>query len=102
MDANAGSNIVASTRQRPSVSFRPGQSFAAWRLVQVENKMNITDYLSDDGQTMLAVCSAFGLKETAGGGDVQPLKLSEWNELERQIRNSSMKTPAALRGHAAD
>jgi len=29
--------------------------------------MNITDYLSDDGQTMLALCSAFGLKEAAGG-----------------------------------
>jgi len=27
--------------------------------------MNIADYLSDDGQTMLALCSAFGLKEAA-------------------------------------
>jgi len=64
--------------------------------------MNISDYLSDDGQTMLELCSAFGLKEAAGGEDVQPLKLSEWNELERQIRSSSMKTPAALRGRTAD
>src|SRR6266850_3919421 len=65
--------------------------------------MNIADYLSDDGQAMLALCSAFGLKEAAAGGeDVQPLKLSEWNQLERQIRSSSIKTPAALRGRTAD
>ncbi len=64
--------------------------------------MNITDYLSDDGQTMLAVCSTFGLKEAAGGEEVQPLKLSEWNELERQIRSSSIKIPSALRGRTAD
>jgi len=64
--------------------------------------MNIADYLSDDGQTMLALCSAFRLKEAAAGEDVQPLKLSEWNELERQIRSSSIKIPSALRGRTAD
>src|SRR5882724_12132853 len=102
MDANAGSSIVASAWQRPGVSFRPGQSFTAWRLVLVENKMNITDYLSDDGQTMLALCSAVGLKDAAAGEDSRPLKLSEWNALDRQIRNSSIKTPAALQGRTAD
>src|SRR3989442_6901983 len=64
--------------------------------------MNITDYLSDDGQAMLALCSVFGLKETAAEEDAQPLKLSEWNELERQIRGSAVKTAAALRGRTAD
>src|SRR6266705_2923862 len=64
--------------------------------------MNISDYLSDDGQAMLALCSAFGLKEAAAGEDLQPLKLSEWNELERQIRGSPVKTAAALRGRTAD
>src|SRR5205807_182551 len=88
--------------QRPGVSIRPDQSFAAWRLDDSENKMNITDYLSDDGQAMLALCSVFGLKEAAEGEEIQPLKLSEWNELERQIRGSSIKTPAALRGRTAE
>src|SRR6266404_971435 len=64
--------------------------------------MNITDYLSDDGQAMLTLCSTFGLKEAAVAEDVQPLKLSEWNELERQIRSSAIKTPAALRGRTAN
>jgi len=64
--------------------------------------MNITDYLSDDGQTMLALCSAVGLKDAAAGEDSRPLKLSEWNALDRQIRNSSIKTPAALQGRTAD
>src|SRR5437899_2919228 len=64
--------------------------------------MNITDYLSDDGQAMLALCSAFGQKEAAAGEDLQPLKLSEWNELERKIRGSPVKTAAALRGRTAD
>src|SRR5438445_2459399 len=64
--------------------------------------MNITDYLSDDGQAMLALCSAFGQKEAPAGEEVQPLKLSEWNELERQIRGSAAKTTGALRGRTAE
>src|SRR5438874_2496033 len=58
--------------------------------------MDIRDYLGDDGQAVLALCSAAGL---SGNADApQPFKLSEWNELERQIENSSLKQPAALQG----
>ena len=33
---------------------------------------------------------------------MSPLKLSEWNQLERKIRESALKTPAALQGRNAD
>ena len=63
--------------------------------------MDIRDYLSDDGQTLLALCSTL----TAPGNDAsdapQPFKLSEWNELARQIEASSLKQPAALQGRTA-
>src|SRR5437660_728685 len=59
--------------------------------------MNVQDYLSDDGQVMLALCSPFGLRESAGASE-QPLKLSEWNELAHQIESSSIKNPAGLQG----
>src|SRR5437762_1349812 len=64
--------------------------------------MNVQDYLSDDGQAMLALCSAFGLKEA---GEVetspQPFKLSEWNQFEKQLSNSAFKSPASLQGQSA-
>src|ERR1041385_3718143 len=68
----------------------------------METKMNITDYLSDDGQVMLALCSAFGLKEPNGTEELQPFKLSEWNQLERKITGSEIKTPAGLLGRSAE
>ncbi len=61
--------------------------------------MDIRDYLGDDGQAVLALCSGFALET---GTELEPLRLSEWNELERQIDSSRLKHPAALQGLAAD
>jgi predicted Rossmann fold nucleotide-binding protein DprA/Smf involved in DNA uptake len=55
------------------------------------------DYLNDDGHALLALCSNLALRE----GE-EPFKLSEWNQLARQIQGSSLKQPAALQGRAAD
>src|SRR6266446_5030916 len=41
MDADAGSGIVAAAWQRPGVSLRPGQSFAAWRLASAVQSPNL-------------------------------------------------------------
>jgi predicted Rossmann fold nucleotide-binding protein DprA/Smf involved in DNA uptake len=64
--------------------------------------MNAHDYLGDDGQAMLLLCSSLALPAKAKEMDLSPLKLSEWNQLERKIRESSLKTPAALQGQSAD
>ena len=64
--------------------------------------MNAHDYLSDDGQVLLALCSAFALTESADADGLEPFKLSEWNQLARQIQGSPLKQPAALRGQTAD
>ena len=64
--------------------------------------MDIRDYLSDDGQVLLALCSAFALPEDAAAGGAAPFTLSEWNKLARQIHTSPLKQPAALHGRAAD
>jgi DNA processing protein len=61
--------------------------------------MDIRDYLSDDGQAMLALCSSFGLP---AGPSPDPFRLSEWNQLARQIQDSPLKQPAALQGRTAD
>src|SRR2546426_944898 len=62
--------------------------------------MDIRDHLSDDGQAVLALCSAFALPDEAAEG-LDPFKLSEWNQLARRIDDSSLKRPAALQGHTA-
>jgi DNA processing protein len=62
--------------------------------------MDIRDYLSDDGQVVLALCSSLATKGS-GDDDLQPFKLSEWNELYSQIENSNLKNPAALQGRDA-
>ena len=64
--------------------------------------MNAHEYLSNDGHALLALCSAFALPETAAADGLQPFKLSEWNQLDRQIRGSSLKIPGALRGCSGD
>ncbi|MBI3852025.1 MAG: DNA-protecting protein DprA [Verrucomicrobia bacterium] len=64
--------------------------------------MNPHDYLSADGQAMLLLCSSLALPPTAKEMDLSPLKLGEWNQLERKIRESSLKSPAALQGRSAD
>ena len=62
--------------------------------------MNVTDYLSEDGLVVLALCSAFALPE--GGSEAAPFTLSEWNKLARQIHDSPLKQPAALTGRTAE
>jgi predicted Rossmann fold nucleotide-binding protein DprA/Smf involved in DNA uptake len=60
--------------------------------------MDIREYLSDDGQAVLALCSSVALpphEETIGGA---PFTLSEWNKLEKQIEKSPLKKPSALNG----
>ena len=64
--------------------------------------MNAREHLSDDGQAMLLLCSSLALPPAAAETDLSPLKLSEWNQLERKIRESSWKHPAALHGRSAD
>jgi DNA processing protein len=63
--------------------------------------METRDYLSDDGQAMLALCSALALPKDALDAPT-PFKLSEWNELARQIEESPLKRPAELQGRSAD
>jgi len=64
--------------------------------------MDIRDYLSDDGQALLALCSNFALPENARSEGLEPFKLSEWNQLARQIHDSDLQTPAGLQGQTAD
>lgn len=64
--------------------------------------MNAHEYLGDDGQTMLLLCSSLALPPTAKEVELSPLKLSEWNHLERKLRESPLKSPAALHGRRAD
>ena len=63
--------------------------------------MNAHEYLGDDGQAMLLLCSSLALPPTAKETELSPLKLGEWNQLERKIRESSLKTPATLHGRSA-
>src|SRR5207302_1591725 len=57
--------------------------------------------LSEDGQAMLGLCSAFGLGEATTESDLEPFKLSEWNQFTRQLESSTLKTPSALPGCSA-
>jgi DNA processing protein len=63
--------------------------------------MNVSDYLSDDGLALLALCSAYALPERAAGGDLAPFTLSEWNKLARQVHASPLQRPSALQGRTA-
>ena len=64
--------------------------------------MNTHEHLSDDGQAMLLLCSSLALPPAAKETGLTPLKLNEWNQLERKLRESPIKSPAALPGRAAD
>ena len=63
--------------------------------------MNVHDYLSDNGQAMLLLCSAFALPGDAPPTGPAPFKLSEWNQLARKIHGSPLASPAALAGRSA-
>ncbi|MCU0782445.1 MAG: DNA-processing protein DprA [Verrucomicrobia bacterium] len=64
--------------------------------------MNAHEYLGDDGQAMLLLCSSLAVPATAKETVLSQLKLSEWNQLERKIRESSLRSPAALLGRTAE
>jgi predicted Rossmann fold nucleotide-binding protein DprA/Smf involved in DNA uptake len=62
--------------------------------------MDVRQYLSDDGQALLALCSPFALTDDRLDGG--PFTLAEWNKIEKQIQQSSWKHPAELQGQTAD
>ena len=64
--------------------------------------MDIRDYLSDDGQVVLALCSALGLRDNGSGTEASSFTLSEWNDLEKQIAASSFRQPAEMQGRNAE
>jgi len=63
--------------------------------------MNANEYLSEDGQIMLLLCSSLALPGKGAETEVAPFKLSEWNQLERKIRESALKHLTALQGRSA-
>ena len=63
--------------------------------------MNISEFLSDDGHAILALCSHLGLRAGSGANDLDPFKPSEWNVLANRIENSALRSPAGLNGLAA-
>jgi predicted Rossmann fold nucleotide-binding protein DprA/Smf involved in DNA uptake len=67
------------------------------RLLQ-RTEVDIRDYLSDDGQVVLALCSTLALPDN---GVVAPFTLSQWNDLEEEIEKSVFKRPSALQGRNA-
>src|ERR1051325_8770807 len=60
--------------------------------------MDIHDYLGNEGQAVLALCSSLALPDDDAP---EPFKLSGWNELSRQIGKSALKDPSALQGRSA-
>ena len=62
--------------------------------------MDVRQYLSDDGQALLALCSPFALTDDRLDGG--PFTLAEWNKIEKQIEQSAWKRPAELQGQTAD
>jgi predicted Rossmann fold nucleotide-binding protein DprA/Smf involved in DNA uptake len=62
--------------------------------------MDVRQYLGDDGQALLALCSPFALTDDRLDGG--PFTLAEWNKLEKQIEESPWKHPAELQGQTAD
>ena len=64
--------------------------------------MNPHEKPSADAQAILLLCSALALPPGAKETGLTPLKLSEWNQLERKLRESPLKTPAALTGRTVD
>ena len=63
--------------------------------------MSLNDYLSKDGEAVLALCSSLGLAEPGNRDETEPFKLSEWNQLSLQIEKSALKRPSALPGRTA-
>src|SRR5436309_5170357 len=64
--------------------------------------MGLHEYLSDDGQALVALCSAFALPDDVSAAGLSPFTLSEWNELAKRMQGSSLKRPADLQGQSAE
>lgn len=64
--------------------------------------MNPRDILSEDGQAILTLCTAFGLTSPLPADAPTPFTLAQWNQLERQIQASPWQTPGALLGRSAE
>jgi predicted Rossmann fold nucleotide-binding protein DprA/Smf involved in DNA uptake len=64
--------------------------------------MKIQDYLGDDGQVLLALCSSFGLPNGGEQAGLATFKLAEWNQLAAKIAGSSFQSPSRLQGQSAD
>lgn len=62
--------------------------------------MDVRQYLSDDGQALLALCSPFALTDDRLDGG--PFTLAEWNKVEKQIEQSEWKRSSELHGRTAD
>jgi DNA processing protein len=62
--------------------------------------MDVRQYLSDDGQALLALCSPFALTDDRLDGG--PFTPAEWNKVEKQIQQSPWKRPAELQGQTAE
>ncbi|HMJ64454.1 MAG TPA: DNA-processing protein DprA [Candidatus Binatia bacterium] len=60
------------------------------------------EILSEDGHVVLALCSGLGLKDPSGApDDLAPLKLSEWNEVEKQLQSAGLTPSKAFAGRSA-
>src|ERR1051326_1771004 len=99
MDLDPGRGIIAPAWQRPGASICSRQSGSARKLSA--EQMTPHDYLSEHGLAMLLLCSSLGLKEKSGTGTATPLTLSEWNNLEPRIAESTFASTSALLGQAA-
>ncbi len=66
-----------------------------------EIAMSSHNYLNEDGQVLLALCSAFGLRENSEADGLAPFKLAEWNQFSKKIAASPLQRPAALQGRTS-
>lgn len=64
--------------------------------------MNAHDFLGDDGQVLLALCSAFALPPDSEARGLTPFKLAEWNQLSVKIGSSSFQRPNAIHGQSSE
>lgn len=64
--------------------------------------MNAHEYLSKDGQVVLTLCCSIALQASPAQEGLEPFTLSEWNQLEKQIRASSFKQPSGVQGRTAE
>src|SRR5829696_6226957 len=97
MDAYPRLCTLAQSGQRSGLSVRAGQ-------INPGNIMNPQQKLGDNGHVVLALCSGFGLKESTPllrrDVPIAPLKLAEWNDLEKRLNAAGLE-PTALAGKSS-